>query len=181
MPAHVGAHIHGAGIAHLLGLEGSAPPLRDVGGRTPLIEGRRIAAIGYDELEPGDDRARLADRHGVHRFGRGTVEGRAGTVATEALAVLDDRDGLIVHFDVDVIDSTLMPLAQYPKFNQGLTPEDAMAALEVLCGADDVAAIAVTEANVANDPDGRYVGRLVEGMVVAMAAGLGRGRSPTPP
>ena len=37
------------GIAHMLGLEGAAPALRDIGGRTPLIEGRRIAAIGYDE------------------------------------------------------------------------------------------------------------------------------------
>ena len=113
------------------------------------------------------------------------VEGRAAEAAGQALATLDDRDGLIVHFDVDVIDSTLLPLAQFPKFNQGLTVEDALIAFETLCGARDVAAIVVTEANVDNDPDGRYVQRLVDGMVSATGSGLGGaqdglGRRPDP-
>jgi len=163
------------GIAHLLGLEGSAPELRDIGGRSPLIEGRRVAAIGYDETELGDARRRLADLHGVHRYGRASVEGRPALAAAEALAALGDRDGLIVHFDVDVIDSTELPLGQFPKFNQGLSVDDTMAALETLCGAGDVAAIVVTEANVDNDPDGRYVRRLVDGMVAAIGSGLSGG------
>lgn len=160
------------GVAHMLGLEGAAPALRDIGGRTPLMEGRRIAAIGYDELELDGGRRELADLHGLRRFGRSVVEGRAAEMATAALAALADRDGLVVHFDVDVIDSTQLPLAQFPKFNQGLTVEDAMAVLEVLCAAPDVAAIVVTEANVDNDPDGRYVRRLVDGMVRAISANL---------
>ncbi len=160
------------GVAHMLGLEGAASALRDIGGRVPLIEGRRIAAIGYDELELGDARRELAERHGVHLFGRTAVEGQAAEAAAQALRALHDRDGLVVHFDVDVIDSTVLPLAQFPKFNQGLAVDDAMAAFETLCGAADVAAIVVTEANVDNDPDGRYVQRLVEGMVSAIGVGL---------
>ena len=47
-----------------------------------------------------------------------------------------------------------------------------MAAFAVLCSAADVAALAVTEANVDNDPEGRYVQRLVDGMVSAIGSGL---------
>jgi arginase len=156
------------GVAHLLGFEDAAPSLAAIGGRVPLLAGRRLAMIGFDdaELEESAERRLMAER--VVLIPARVVQGRGGQAAADALTALADRDGLIVHFDVDVIDSTELPLAQYPHFNVGLPFIDAMAALTTLCGATDVAAIVVTEVNPDNDPDGGHVARLVDGLAQAI-------------
>ena len=160
------------GVAHMLGFEGAAPALAAVGGRVPLLAGRRLAMIGYDDSELDEpDRRRLED-HLVRLFPARAVRGRGGLAAAEALDALDERDGLIIHFDVDVIDSTELPLAQYPHFNVGLSLADAMAALMRLCAAPDVSAIVVTEVNPDNDPDSGHLGVLADGLAKAMGRGL---------
>jgi arginase len=156
------------GVAHLLGLEGTAPSLAAIGGRVPLLGGRRLAMVGYDDAELEESGRRLLVAEGVMLIPARLVQGRAREAAADALAALADRDGLIVHFDVDVIDSTELPLAQYPHFNVGLSFRDAIAALTSLCRATDIAAIVVTEINPDNDPGGGYITRLADGLARAI-------------
>ncbi len=76
---------------------------------------------------------------------------------------------VVVHFDVDVVDSGDLPLANFPHFNQGLTLADALACLEVFCGSARLGGLVVTEVNPDHDPDGTQLGRLVDGLVAALA------------
>jgi arginase len=75
---------------------------------------------------------------------------------------------VVVHFDVDVVDSGDLPLANFPHFGQGLTLAEALACLEVFCGGAKLGGLVVTEVNPDHDPDGRQVSRLVDGLVAAL-------------
>ena len=162
------------GIATMLGLVGAAPAFAGMGPRTPLMAGRDIALLGYDEMELDAEPREQLVRHGVHLFDGRSMRARAGQAASEALSALSHRRGLIVHFDVDVVDSTDLPLGQFPHFNQGVSLADALEALCVLAAAPDVRAVLITEVNPDNDPDGRHVQRLVDGVVGVLGRALGR-------
>ena len=83
------------------------------------------------------------------------------------------RDGLIGDFDVDVSDSTELPLAQCPHFNVGLSFAAAMQTLERASSEPDVCAIVITETDPDNDATGACLRRLAEGL----AWSIGRVRS----
>jgi arginase len=167
------------GIATMLGLEGAAQELAGIGPREPLMEGRRIAIVGYDEAELATEpRAQLVER-GVHLLPGVSVRGNGSAAATDALAALVDRDGLIVHFDVDVVDSTDLPLGQFPHFNQGVSLEDAVEVLAELLAAPDVLAVLITEINPDNDPEGIHVQRLCDAFADALGRAMGRQRRAT--
>jgi arginase len=162
------------GIATMLGLEGTSAALAGIGPRVPLMDGRDIAIIGYDEAELDAGPRDLLIQEGVHLIDGSAVRGRAAAAAADALDALAHREGLIVHFDVDVVDSTDLPLGQFPHFNQGVSLADAVDALAVLTSAPDALAILITEVNPDNDPDGVHVGRLVDGIVEALGRSMGR-------
>lgn len=163
------------GIATMLGLEGAPDSLAGLGARRPLLPGRRIALLGYDDSGVDASEAALLVEHRVNRLPASALGFDAGSATTEMIGSMSERDGLIVHFDVDVIDSTELPLAQYPHFNEGLSFAVAMEVLGAACAAPDVTAVVVTETNPDNDDSGRYVGRLVRGLASALA--LSRVRS----
>jgi arginase len=156
------------GIAHLLGVDGAAPELAGLGPRVPLLDGERAALVGYEEEDLDDAKRALLDTHGVHRVPAPAVRGRPEAAAAEALSALGADAPVVVHFDVDVIDSVDCPLGHFPHFNQGVSFDDALAALAGLCAARQVAAITVTEVNPDHDPDGRYLRRLVQGLAAAV-------------
>ena len=78
-------------------------------------------------------------------------------------------DVVVVHFDVDVVDSAEFPLANYPHY-AGLAAVEAWEVLGVVLGDEMVKAVVVTEVNPGNDPEGWMVGELVE----AIGKGLER-------
>jgi len=161
------------GIATMLGLEGTSEAFAGIGPRVPLMDGHDIAIIGYDEAELDPGPRDLLVQRGVHLIDGSAVRGRAAAAATDALDALAHRDGLIVHFDVDVVDSTDLPLGQFPHFNQGVSLADAVEVVAVLTSAPDVLAILITEINPDNDPDGVHVGRLADGIVDALGRSMG--------
>jgi arginase len=161
------------GIATMLGLADAASAFAGIGPRTPLMAGRDIALLGYDEMELEAEPREQLVAHGVHLFDGRSMRGRAAEAAADALDALSHRRGLIVHFDVDVVDSTDLPLGQFPHFNQGLSLADALEALAVLAAAPDVLAVLITEVNPDNDPDGRHVRRLVDGTGGALGRAMG--------
>ncbi|MFQ6114974.1 MAG: arginase family protein, partial [bacterium] len=76
------------------------------------------------------------------------VQGRTTQAAIEALKYLEGRaKRLVVHFDVDVIDFTDLPIADVPQFSQGLIFRDAMACLAVFASSPNFSGLTVTEFN----------------------------------
>jgi arginase len=136
------------GLAHMLGEEGAAPELVNVAPRAPLLQadqvilfawgseqatpferavigGRDISVIPVDEVAAGPERAA--------RRGRELIEDRC--------------DRLLVHFDVDVIDFTDVPLSENWGRNEGLAFDDAMSALQTLLASPRLAGMTITELN----------------------------------
>jgi hypothetical protein len=117
--------LDGVGVAHRLG--DGAPALAGLGPQVPLLPAERLVLFGFDPvmLEPAEtERLR---RSGLATWPVNKIAGRPAEAAAEALAVLERRaDPLLVHFDVDAIDSTELPLANYPHFNLGQSFDSAM-------------------------------------------------------
>jgi arginase len=159
-------------VAHLLG-EG-APALTGLGPRVPLLAAERLLLFGFDDPDDlGPAQQALLARHAPAAWPAVRVREAAGgprAAAAAALSELEARAGtVVVHFDVDVVDSGDLPLANFPHFGQGLTLADALACLEVFLGSAKLGGLVVTEVNPDHDPDGRQLGRLVDGLVGALA------------
>lgn len=159
-------------LAHLLG-EG-APELRDLGPRTPLLPGDAVVAFGYDPVEVDRSGRELADRHGLrtHPCTEVTAHGNDPVASARAarLALAAGHSRLLLHFDVDVIDSTDLPLGNFPHFNQGLPLPVALDCLTEFGRAPELAAVVVTEINPDHDPAGSMVRTVADGLVRALAA-----------
>ena len=56
-------------------------------------------------------------------------------------------DHLLLHFDVDTVDFTDLPLSENAGRNEGLPFDAAMRALAVLLGSERLAAVTITEFN----------------------------------
>jgi arginase len=159
-------------VAHLLG-EG-APELAGLGPRTPLLPADRLLLFGFDDPDDlGEAQQALLARHAPAAWPAVRVREHPGgprAAAAAALAALEARAGtVVVHFDVDVVDSGDLPLANFPHFGQGLALADALACLEEFLASDRLGGLVVTEVNPDHDPDGEQLGRLVDGLVAALA------------
>lgn len=149
------------GLAHALGM--GAPELAGLGPRRPLVDPDRVVAYGHSpaELEPVE--REMLERHGVacHPAGEGDP--------AQALRDLEGRaDRILVHFDLDVVDSAEFPLADFPHHNLGLSFADAAAALGTFCAGPAFAGLVVTEVNPDHDPDGSLTGKLIGALADAL-------------
>jgi arginase len=136
------------GMAHMLGDEGAERELVEVGPRNPLLSPEQVVLLAW-----GPDQARPHERETIERLGLETIpvdEVRSDPVAaaTKALDSLTSRfDRVLVHFDVDVVDFTDTPLSENPGRNEGISYEEAVAALDVLLASPALAGVTVTELN----------------------------------
>ncbi len=156
------------GVTHLLG--GGDPRLARVGPRHPLLGDDRIALVGYHpvELAPADARWLAASRIltlPVTAMGDDPVVPAARVMRSLARAA----DGVLVHFDVDVIDSGDAPLANFPHFNGGLSLAAAGACLRVFTTAPEFRGLVVTELNPDHDVDGSLLPDFVARLAGALA------------
>jgi arginase len=165
------------GIAHFLGLADTE--LARLGAGVPMLPDERLALIGYDETDPETFAAQiLHDRPRLVRFPDHQVRADpAGCAAAAVAAVGQHTSSLVVHFDVDAVDSRDLPLANFPHYGTGIPLAAAAEALAVLCAAPTVAAIVLTEVNPSYDPAGRQLTRYVEAVTGAIVAGLTARRS----
>lgn len=160
------------GVAHLLGEDGAADALSRLGPRFPLLSDDDIFFFSY-----GPERMTAWEREAFERRGlRGIVVDEVTAdpegAAAAALAETEPRfDRLLVHFDVDTVDFTDLPLSEDTGRNQGLAFNSAMEALRVLLGSPRLHALTVTELNPDHgDEDGSTVGTFVDALVAALAA-----------
>jgi arginase len=156
------------GMTHLLG--GGVAALSGFGPRQPLVRADQVELFGFDpdELDTGEW-TRLTGRN-LHATPAPAVRQDPAGRAADALSRLAARsDSVLVHFDVDVLDTGAFPLANFPHF-AGLTLDEAASCLGVFCRSAKFAGLVVTEVNPDHDPDGVLLPALV-GMLCAAVAG----------
>jgi arginase len=172
-PATTGSGVLDAmGIAHLLGLADTE--LARLGVAVPMLTDERLALIGYDETDPETFAAEvLRDRPALVRFADHQVRADPAGCARSAVAALQHHtSSLVVHFDVDAVDSRDLPLANFPHYGTGIPLAAAGEVLSVLCAAPTLAAIVLTEVNPSYDPSGHQLARYVDTVAAAIGHGL---------
>jgi arginase len=170
MPGHGGTGIFDSmGVSHLLGR--GAPELTGLGGPAPLLDGARLAIVAADPRETDDAGRRYLAGNGVSlQEAPSFLADPAGAAARAIEAVAAASGPVVVHFDVDVIDSGDLPLGNFPHYGSGPQLEDVVACLRVLRAHPSFAGLVLTEVNPTHDADGSQLGRYVDGIVRALAA-----------
>lgn len=160
------------GIAHVLGLADTE--LARLGVTVPMLTDERLALIGYDETDPETFAGEvLRDRPALVRFADHQVRADPAGCAGAAVATLAGHtSSLVVHFDVDAVDSRDLPLANYPHYGTGVSLAAAGEVLGVLCAAPTLVAIVLTEVNPSYDPAGHQLARYVDTVAAAIGHGL---------
>jgi arginase len=160
------------GIAHLLGLANTE--LARIGVAVPMLTDERLALVGYDESDAETFAAEvLRGRPSLVRFADHQVRADPAGCAKAAVSALERHSSsLVVHFDVDAVDSRDLPLANYPHYGTGVPLAAAGEVLKVLCATPALAAIVLTEVNPSYDPTGRQLDRYVDTVGAAIGNGL---------
>jgi arginase len=150
------------GVAHLLGIADT--PLAHLGPQDPPLAEHQITLLGYDPTDPDSfDADALSRRPGLVHASDSDVRADPVGCATRALqAIAPQGEPLIVHFDIDSVDSRDLPLANYPHYGTGVPLAVAGAVLRVLLAAPGLAGVVLTEVNPTHDPDGGLLARYVE-------------------
>lgn len=136
------------GLAHMISESGTAPELVAAGGRTPLLRPEQVVLLGWDpEQATAFERAAL-ERHGIPIVALDEVAAAPEQAARRALELLPpDCERVLVHFDVDVIDFTDMPLSENTGRNEGLSYACVTRALRALLDDPRLAGVTITELN----------------------------------
>ena len=151
-------------MGHLLGLAGAAPDLAGIGSRRPLLSADRVVLFGYMAYEAEPEEEQLMKRLGLVRYPGSGLRRPAERPAREAVAALEAKaERIVVHFDVDVMDSAEMPLGNWPHYG-GLSLDEAMECLSIFLASPKLAALVITEINPDHDPDSVLIPRFVAGL-----------------
>lgn len=154
------------GVSHLIG-EGD-PEVAHLGPRFPLLPPDRITLFGFHPYEIEPEEQRLLEKSAMAQYPVTSMGDRPVERAAEALARLEERArAIVVHFDVDVMDSAEIPLADWPHYD-ALSFGDAMRCLRVFVASPKLAALVVTEINPDHDPDGLLVRQFVDAFADAL-------------
>lgn len=158
------------GMSHLLGR--GIPELFGFGGRVPLLAPDHIVAFGFDEREPSAEQLAWFKAQGVDCRPANVMTDVAAEALDAWVRLAARSTPVLVHFDVDVIDSTDLPLADFPHFNEGLGFDAAMAALRTFCSQPAFGGLVITEINPLRDPDGKLLVRLLDPLTAALSAAI---------
>ncbi len=158
------------GVAHMLG-EGD-PELAGLAGTVPLIDPRRLTLLGCDprEVDPGPRRFLTA--RGVSIQDSAALIADPAGAANRALSAIADAAGtVLVHFDVDLVDSGDLPLGNFPHYGTGVRFERVVECLRAPRQHPSFGGLVLTEVNPTHDADGQLIERYVRGIVDALTPG----------
>jgi arginase len=178
------AHLLGYGAAELTGLAGqssgsppsplssssapSAAATAEAGPLpVPLLDPSRLAIVGSDPRETDDAGRRFLSSAGVSFQEAPALTAGPAEAGRRALAAVTPVSGpVVVHFDVDLVDSGDLPLGNFPHYGSGVLLSHAVTLLRTLRAHPAFAGMVLTEVNPTHDADGsqleRYVGAVVE-------------------
>jgi arginase len=143
------------GMAHMLGEPGAEPELAGVAGRSPLLEDDQVVLFGW-----GIEQATLFERETIERRGISAIPVADVAVGPEAAArraleLVEQRcDRIVLHFDVDVVDFTDVPLSENWGRNEGLAYDHTIEALATLLTSPKLTGMTITELNPDHTEDG---------------------------
>jgi arginase len=156
-------------IAHMIGK--GVETLARLGPRYPLMAEEDIVLFGYNTEANAIDavEVEVLQQCRMIKYPVSRIRGKVKASAREALGQLESKtDSLLVHFDVDVIDSDDFPAADVPHA-RGLSFDEAISALDLFIANPKFAALVITEFNSHRDADGKLARRLVEAVTQALA------------
>ena len=158
-----------AGIWHLLGH--GEPELARLAGASPLLDPARLVMLGLDPREITTAGREFLTDAGVRYIEGPQFMADPKAAALEALAALRNASqSIVVHFDVDVVDSGDLPLGNFPHYNSGVSLAAVTSCLRTLLAAGPTSdALVVTEVNPSYDPGGGQLNRYIDALVSAIA------------
>ena len=160
------------GMAHMLGEEGAAESLSRCGTRFPLLRSEEVFLFSYGPEQATDWERGVIDRRGLQGIPVEAVAADPEGAAARALAEIESRvDHLLVHFDVDTVDFTDLPLSEETGRNAGLSFDLALRALRALLRSERLAALTVTEFNPDHgEEDGSTARTLADGIATVLSS-----------
>src|SRR5450631_2449350 len=120
------------GIAHVLGIADTE--LGHLDGKSPMLEDYHLVMLGYDETDPDSFNAKVFEqRPSLRRFADHVLRADPTGTAHQALNALSAAAGsIVVHFDVDAVNSGDLPLANFPHYGTGVDLTVAARVLSIL-------------------------------------------------
>ena len=158
------------GIAHLLGIADTE--LARLDHPAPMLTDDRLVMLGYNRNDTDSFNASSLVAHpGVVHFPGSELQAAPEDVAAQALRALTKRESpVIVHFDVDAVDSSDLPLGNFPHYGVGVSLQTASMVLRILCSAPRLLAVVLTEINPGHEPSGQQLKRYVDAVSEALAS-----------
>ena len=136
------------GLAHMLGEPGAVTALSSAGPRTPLLEVEQVLLFGWGPEQATSFEREVIERRAIEIVAVDEVAADPERAAVRARQSIEGRcDRVLVHFDVDVIDFTDVPLSENWGRNEGLSYEHTMRALTALLASRRLAGLTITELN----------------------------------
>jgi arginase len=150
-PATSDGALDWTGVAHLLGIPGVEPALRDVGATSPLLAPPAVLFFAVDNISP-PERATMAALD-LQMIPLVDVIADPAGAAARAAAWGAGFDQLLVHLDVDVLSFTDFPIAENSRRDRALTFDQLATVLPIVTHAPTWRALTVTEVNPDHAPD----------------------------
>ncbi len=159
------------GVAHMLDVHGVDPRLASSGPRRPLLRDGDVVLLGRDPEQSTGAESELIASRGLSTIDVAELAADPRGAARRALdlATAGERP-FLVHFDVDLVDFSDVPLSENTGRGIGVSFGAALAVLEELARGDVALAITVSELNPHHGAeDGSDVARLA----TALARSIG--------
>jgi arginase len=150
-PAQSDGALDWTGVAHMLGLPGTAPALSGLGPRVPMLRPDDLLFFGIDNVTEPEARTVEALKLGAVRLREVKTDPQAAGERAAAWAQRFDR--LLVHLDVDVLSYVDFPIAENVRRQDGLTLDELARALGGILAAPNWRAITIAEVNPDHAPD----------------------------
>ena len=87
----------------------------------PMLPPQRLAILGYDDADIGPRERYLPGPPLSHADGKHVAADPLGAAAAVRAHVEASAGAIVVHFDVDAVDTADLPLVNYPHDGEGLT------------------------------------------------------------
>ena len=158
------------GVAHMLGVSGTIPELVKLGPHVPMLRQDQILYFANDNSKPFE--RKIIEDWGIAEVGLATVAADPiGAARSVVNGWARKFDRLLVHADLDVLDSLDVPLSEEHRRNRGLRCKQLMAALRVFFEAPHWTALALTELNPDHgDEDGSTLRSFAESLADTLAS-----------
>jgi arginase len=169
-PGHGTGILDATGVAHLLGRDGT-----ELAALFDALPPERLVLVGHDASDDETfDAAFLAMHPGLVHFSDADLRDDPAGVADRAVGAISAHSGhVVLHFDVDAVDSGDLPLANFPHYGTGVPLATAATALARLAAVPGLAAVVLTEVNPSYDPSGAQLVRYVDAVTSALGSALG--------